>query len=253
MERRPFAAVLAASLAFSCSYPQFTSSKVVELELPATDVQTLVCETHNGGITVNGDAKVANIKLRAEMSVRGATQEEADANLNLLEIGQEASTGKLRLWGKYPAAELVNRSPSFAFTLEVPKRLALDLESHNGSLKLSTIDGNIALRTHNGDIDGNVRSATCAAETHNGSVELQFGGTGDVAGSIKTHNGSVVATFADGRRTNIAADTHNGRIDPGTRLREARASRRELRGRLGAENTESTLTVVTHNGNVDIR
>jgi DUF4097 and DUF4098 domain-containing protein YvlB len=240
-------------LASACSYPQYQATKVVELELPAAALTALAAETHNGGISVQGAFNTDKVHVRAEMTVRGESQEEADANLNLLELGQEEVDGRLRLWGKYPTDKLVNRSPSFVFTLKVPGRLAVTMDAHNGSLKVTGIDGDVALTTHNGDIEGTVRSATCKAETHNGSVDLQFRGEGDIGGSISSHNGSVRATFADARRTTITASTHNGHIDPGARVRENQASRRELRGRIGSENTEAKLTVITHNGNVEIR
>jgi DUF4097 and DUF4098 domain-containing protein YvlB len=237
--------------AAACSFPRHTASKVVEFTVPATALQRLECETHNGGITITGSPTADAVSVRAEMSVRGYSQEEADSNLHLLEVGSETTDGKLRLFGKYPRNELSNRSPSFAFTLTIPSRLAVELESHNGDLRVTDLAGALKSTTHNGDIQLKGQSPKVALETHNGSVIADFAGTGSLDGDVVTHNGNVVLGFPGDVDATVAASTHNGSLTGGTRLADAKVTRRQLNGRVGAGTGK--LTVTTHNGDVTVR
>jgi hypothetical protein len=242
--------VAIAALGSACGYPSFQAKKTVELTLPTASVSRLLCTSHNGRIEVSGDAAATSINLKAEMSVRGSTQEEADANLNLLEVGQEQNDGTLKVWGKYPTGSLNNRSPSFSFTMTVPARMHLELESHNGGLTARGTDGPIRLETHNGDIDAKVATGKVEAETHNGSVELAIGGTGKLDGTVTSHNGGIRVGITGERGATIEAATHNGSIKAGAKVAEAAATRTSLRGRIG--DGSGKLVITTHNGNVTI-
>ncbi|MFY9342502.1 MAG: DUF4097 family beta strand repeat-containing protein [Planctomycetota bacterium] len=243
--------IVASAFAAACAFPNHKASKVVELSLPAAAVERLQCESHNGGITVNGDPAATDIGLRAELSVRGFSQEEADANLHLLEVGQETKDGTLRIFGKYPSGELLNRSPSFSFTLKVPQRMAVQLESHNGDIVADGVQGPAKLETHNGDIGGALRTGNLSATTHNGDVTLRIAGDGALDGEVTSHNGDIDLQLAEGLGTSLEASTHNGRVTPPSKLVDASLSRRKLKCRIG--DGKGRLVVDTHNGDVLIR
>jgi hypothetical protein len=237
--------------AAACAHPSFRASKVVELTLPADGLTALDCESHNGAIRVTGDAAAAAVALRAELSVRGVTQEEADANLELLAIAHERDGGTLRVRGDYPRDRLANRSPSFAFTLTVPPRTGVRLVSHNGDLHAAGIEGNAALETHNGDVDATLRTNRLAVASHNGDVDLRVDGAGALDGTVASHNGDVTLTLAGTIGTRVEAATHNGRVTPPANAADATSGRRRFAGRLG--DGAGRLLVETHNGDVVIR
>lgn len=235
----------------ACSiHPAFVATKVVELEIPAATLQGLACESHNGAIVVTG-APTDTIKLRCEMSVRGVTQEEADANLAQLDLGREATDTRLKLFGRYPKSELWNRSPSFAFTLTAPARLAFELTTHNGDVTTNGVTGAVVATTHNGRIGGQVDGAQVTATSHNGDVALQVGGSGNLEGTIETHNGDVQLVFAGARNTAIEASTHNGRLSATGAAAVVEARRGSLRANVGTGGGK--LVVTTHNGDVTVR
>lgn len=244
------AVLLLPFLAACFNHPQFVASKVLEAEIPAVDVQQLVCESHNGGIEATG-APTETIVLRVEMSVRGMTQEEADANLLLLELGRERVGDRLRLFGKHPANALDDRSPTFRFVLTVPARLNLQLGSHNGELVARGVGGKLAATTHNGRILADLAGTEVALQSHNGDVQVRLDGEGRLDGTVETHNGEVGITFAPGRSATIAANTHNGRITTNGQVRVLEQGRSSLRGQVGDGTGE--LTVTTHNGDIDLR
>jgi hypothetical protein len=238
-------------LATACVFPNYRASKVVDLTLPAADVTMLDCSSHNGAITVTGDPGAKDIAVHAELSVRGTSQAEADANLHLLAIGQERDGTTLRLFGKYPSAELMNRSPAFKFTLKVPQRLALKLVSHNGDITANEVEGAMAIETHNGDIGGSLHTNHLAATTHNGDISLRLAGAGSLDGSVASHNGDIDLAFASGIGTRLEASTHNGKVTPPAMLQDAVVGKRRLQCNIG--DGKGKLVVDTHNGDVVVR
>lgn len=243
--------LLTSVLAASCVFPNYKATKVVELTLPADKLERLQCESHNGDITVSGDAAATEIALRAEMSVRGVTQDEADSNLHLLEVGHETTGGTLRVFGKYPSGQLNNHSPSFRFTLKVPSALATQLVSHNGDIDTVGTVGAAKLETHNGNIGGVLRTGSLLAVTHNGDVKLRVDGQGPLDGEVTSHNGDIELTLGENLGTMLEASTHNGRVTPPDRIVDASFSKRRLSCRLG--DGKGKLVVDTHNGDVVIR
>ncbi len=179
----------------ACSYPKHVAKRSVAFDAPAAALQRLECSSHNGRIEVVGDPDATMVTVRAELSVRGETPADAEANLALLQVGQETDGGTLRLAGRWPRDVLARMSPAFAFTITVPARLELALVTHNGGLRAVDVAG------------------ATQATTHNGDVSVAFPGAVDAAFTARTHNGST---------------------SDGGRLAEASVGRRELSGRLGA-------------------
>jgi hypothetical protein len=182
----------------ACANPDFVARKVIERTIPAANLTEVACTSHNGGIHVTGDGAATEIALRAELSVRGYTQAEADANLEKLAVAEEVGNGTLKLYGKYDQFALSGMSPCFTFHVKVPRRIGLALESHNGSIEASGTQGTVSMVTHNGSIVARVDTNRLKAETHNGRVKLDLGNQGRLDGEVVSHNGSVDVGMADG-------------------------------------------------------
>ena len=242
---------LPALLLAGCAYPSFVSSKVIELTIPAADLTAVSCVSHNGDVTVHGDPAATEVALRAELSVRGYSQGEADANLHLLSLGKELDNGTLKVYGKYDQLALNNLSPCFTFTLKVPQQIAVSLVSHNGDIHANGTRGPVALESHNGDIVADAATSQVKAGTHNGAVRIDLANEGRLDGEIVSHNGDIVVSLADGISTSVHASTHNGKITPGRQLRDATIKKHSLRCRIG--DGAGSLTITTHNGDVRLR
>ncbi len=249
---RTFALPIPFLLLFAgCVNPSFIASRTIDLTIPAPGLAALVCLSHNGDITVNGDPAATQVEVHAELSVRGYSQGEADDNLRLMSVGQDFADGKLSLFGNYPTNTLNNMSPSFAFTLKVPQQVAVDLTSHNGGITAKGTVGDQRLISHNGDIEGVAKARRLTAETHNGRVELDIQTEGAVEGAVDSHNGDITLSFGSTTSTTLSATTHNGTITTTGGLRDATVGKQSLRGRIG--DGTGTLQVATHNGSVRIR
>lgn len=233
----------------ACSYPRFAATKTVDYNLPTAGVQRLVCRSHNGGITVVGDAAATEIRLHAEITARAGSQTDADDLLHQLDVARDIADGVLTVAGTGPKTNWASVCV-FAFTITVPPRTALELQSHNGELRLQGIDAEVAIETHNGGISGDVGGTKVEAMTHNGDVRLTLRGQPGAA-SIETHNGEVAVQLDAASNVRIDADTHNGRVRCDLPLQDATRERNRLSGRLG--DGKGSLRITTHNGDVELR
>lgn len=238
-------------LCTGCVVPTHTATRTVDLTIPFAELRSLACESHNGDITVTGDPGQTAVEVRATLSVRGYSDQEAQDNLHTMEVGQELKDGRLRLFGNYPTGSLVNRSPSFTFVIKVPANVALELSSHNGDLQARGTTGRQQLTTHNGDIDGNTTGSRVALETHNGRIGFDLLTSGPVDGSLESHNGDVEVRFGSAAGAKVAADTHNGNLRVGDTARDIVLGRRRLTCTIG--DGTGSVKISTHNGNVHVR
>ena len=246
----PRAILLPLSCLVACTYPSFTATKTVELDVPAATVQRLRCTSHNGAIVIRRGAADDSVHLRVRMEAPGVTQAEADDNLNLLSVVHAVDGDLLDVHGEYPQNAFTMRTPGFEFTLDVPERIAALLETHNGDIRVDGIVGAVEATTHNGGISGELRGAHVVAATHNGGIDATLGDA--VAdGSLTTHNGTVSVTLAANASTWIEANTHNGTIRLPAGATEATVSEDHARCRIG--DGRGKLVVETHNGNVVVR
>ncbi len=237
--------------ATACVFPNYKASKVVEYTLPADQITRLQCDSHNGDITVTGVPGATEIAVRAELSVRGTSQSEADSNLHLMEVVRDTKGDLLHVFGRHPTGSLNNRAPNYRFVLKVPTAMAMALESHNGDIVTTGMVGTVKLETHNGDIQGQARTNHVTALSHNGDVNLRIDGEGPLDGEITTHNGDIDLALAESLGTRLEASTHNGRVSPPAKLYDAAISRRKLSCSIG--DGKGRLVVDTHNGDVVVR
>lgn len=233
----------------ACSYPSFVASKTVEYEVPADGVQRLACTTHNGAITVTGDAAAKPIRLRAEITARATSQAEADALLHQLDVRRDLVDGALQVGGQGPQTGWTTQS-SFAFTFAVPPSVRVALESHNGALRVTGMQDEVSAVTHNGEVVVDAAAPVVATSSHNGDVRLTLRGELREA-TVETHNGEVAVEMAAAGNAKVTVETHNGTIHVPANLRDAVHERGLLQGRFGEG--KGNLRITTHNGDVRLR
>lgn len=247
---RPLSLVLLA-LASSCSFPKFIARQTLTDSYPIGAASKLHCRTHNGDVTVIGKAGLTEIRMRAELSVRGHTQHEADANLQLLAIRHEEDGDRFLLTSDFDRSRLKNMSPSFTFVLETPPGLALQIESHNGDIRTASTAGAVYCTTHNGDISTRAAANRVELLSHNGDVDASIEANGPLNGMLTSHNGDIGFDLAGNPGTRVTAETHNGRTRLERRVQGASISKRRLDFQLGGG--DGRIKLVTHNGDVVVR
>lgn len=261
------------SLAAACSWPQHKASRLVTFEVPAAALQRLSCTTNNGDVKLVGSPTATSVTVRAELSVRGHTAEEAEANLQLLEVERAVDGDALRLIARFPERTLARCSPRFDFTIDLPARLATESLSHNGDIvvqgvagaaKATTHNGSIALAgdspdvqatSHNGDVSWRGSGRRVALTTHNGDVDAEFAASGEVQADLSSHNGDVTLGLPGAVDALFAAETSNGDVRlraSGTDAVVVGRGRRTATGRLG-KGGNGQIRATTHNGDVVVK
>lgn len=244
------ALALLAGVSSSCTIADYEARRTVERQEAAAGIGAIDCTSHNGSIEIVGVPDAAGISIRAELLARGQSPEEADAHVRQLDLAIERKGDRLVVTGVKPAGMPGYASPSFAFALQVPQALAVALTTHNGDVRVRSIDGKLVAATHNGRIEAQTAAREVQIETHNGSVEVAFAGEGAAAGSIVTHNGSV--RVAMGRRSAaIDASTANGSVATESLDASVTGSRTDKKIVVG--DGGGALTIRTHNGSVLLR
>lgn len=238
--------------AAACSYPGFVARKVVELDVPVAQASRLKCKTHNGDITITRGSSSDSIHVKAVLKVRGYTQDEADANLQLLSVADELDEDTLRIYGDYPRPDLNRMSPSFTYTMNVPEHLAVDLETHNGDVTSRGTTGATRIETHNGNIVATSGNKQTRVETHNGDIDLVIRSSEDLEGRVISHNGDIDVELTEDAHCWLEVFTHNGRIRTPRVIHDASIKRRSVRCRIGDGDTEGRLYIKTHNGDIGV-
>lgn len=244
--------------------------RTVQLSAPMTPGSTLTAQTHNGYIKTNG-ADVTDCNMTATITARAATEEEAQELAEQVEISLQPSGDGLTAKIKKPTP-LFNKSVGVSLDVTIPSRAKLDLVTHNGSVAVTDITGDVRAITHNGKITTQRVSGTTVLETHNGLISIRST-SGDA--KLKTHNGSVKAYYSESAPSDsdISIVTHNGSIelqtppDISARIEAAtnngsintelpittsgRFSKNRLAGTIGSG--QGRLYLETHNGSIKLR
>lgn len=167
----------------------------------------LAAITHNGPINVTGEDR-ADCSITATITAWGHDKEEAREFAESIDVYFDESADKLSIKADCPESV---ENWGVALRIAVPQDMPLELRTHNGSVTLSDLAGEIKGETHNGEIDFSRLSGDLDLTTHNGTV------TGlDLLGNIqaKTHNGRILIYYSKDApaAVKLTLETHNGGI-----------------------------------------
>ncbi len=280
----------ASALLTGCSWSGFKVwvEDTQQLTIPAAGLEGIDVATHNGAVTVTGQANRDTIEVTVQRKAGGLTLEDAEACLEAIEIVSEAigTDGKThKLTWRWLDPRHHTWSAAVAFTILMPPRLALRAKTHNGrvgatglaadihalthngAMELASGTGSIYAETHNGRIhatsagpqvelkthNGGIQVTAAGAEhvsieTHNGGVRADLTAAKPVGGRIVSHNGSMTVAFSDDTSADLACTTRNGRIRSEIEWQVTEMSKRRARGKVG--DGGSALEIETYNGGI---
>jgi hypothetical protein len=165
----------------------------------------------NGSIRVEGwDGDSVRVSAR----LQGNARSDEDAQKLLSDVRVSADGRTVRASG--PSTREWDRTGwSVSYLVLVPRRFDLSLEAHNGSLRVTGVQGRMELRTQNGsvglaEVGGDVR-----ARTQNGSLNVQLSGARWEGTGLdaETQNGSVRLNVPERYAAQLETGTVNGRIN----------------------------------------
>jgi len=211
--------LLSALLLLICS-PNISLGATVEKEfkdiLPFVDGGSIYLENVNGNIEAKSWNR-AEVEVKALIKVKAGDAKEAEATLGKVEILINKSLNKINIGVDYPKNArgsglwklLFGRGKpvvNISFWLTVPKNSDLDMNTTNGKVEVSDIEGMVLSRSTNGSVYVRNVVGSTESKTTNGNISAV-----DLRGDAvaKTTNGKINMRRIDG---NVNAKSTNGEI-----------------------------------------
>ena len=184
----------------------FALTEEIEKTIPAQSLDRVRVENVNGDVEVRcvpgGDVRLKAVKT-------GRSQEALDETK--ISIKEEGRT--LSITTEYPSHGLLglghSHGGSVEYALEVPERLALDVETVNGDVHVAGGRAGAELESVNGKVRAEGIRGRIAAETVNGEIAVEsLDETPDIR--LETVNGSIGIKVPKGVKASYHFENVNG-------------------------------------------
>lgn len=225
---------------------QEVACDVRETTIPARGGRLTVDGGQNGGITVRGWDR-GEIRVVAKLQANARSRSDAESLLRDISV-ETAST--VRAEGPRGGRR---EGWSVSFDVYVPRRSSLDLETHNGGIRVTDVDGDIRLDAVNGGVRLTNLAGSVRGGTENGGVTVTLEGDrwrGDGL-DVRTQNGGVEIEVPERYNAELETGTVNGRVDLDFPVTVSGRVGRSIATRLGGGG--ATVRVMTTNGGVRVR
>ena len=219
---------------------------VQEFTIPAR-ASLRVDGDQNGSITISGWDR-NEILVRARKQAWARSESDAREMLGGITIGRD---GTIRADGRSNSAR--NTGWAVSYDISVPRKLDLDLETLNGSIRVADVNGRVTFDATNGSVTLENMAGDVRGETTNGSMNVVLTGTKwDGAGlDVRTTNGSVRLTIPDGFNARLETGTTNGGMNFDFPITIQGQVSRRITTDLGSGGPP--VRAVTTNGSVSVR
>lgn len=212
-----------------------------EQTVPASGMIS-VDASQNGGISIKGWDR-SEVLVRAQIQTYAPTDDQAKALAPQINV---QAGPQVRAYG--PPHDREN-SWSVTYEVFVPSRYSVNLETVNGGVSVSDVNGNLEFKTVNGGLSLHHVGGYVHGRTTNGGVSIELAGDRwDGQGlDVTTTNGGVTLHVPHNYSAQLEAQTSNGKI------RAAEVSDTQsnhISTALGAGG--ATLKVTTTNGGVSL-
>lgn len=206
----------------------------------------------NGSVSISGWDR-SDIVVRARIQAWAESESDARALAGEITIARdgtiEADGPNGRSWSRRD-----RRGWAVSYDISVPRQTDLDIETMNGSVRITGVRGRLGFDATNGSIVLDDVGGTVRGETTNGSVSIALTGT-QWNGSgleVETTNGAVRITMPDGYNARLETGTVNGGMNFDFPITvQGKLSRREIATDIGRGGP--TIRATTTNGSVSVR
>ena len=198
----------------------------------------------NGGISVKG-ADRNDILVRARVQTAALSQSDAEELAKQIQI----ETAGLRIHANGPE-QRHNFNWSVSFEIFVPRRSSLSLESQNGGISISDVNGRIEFSCVNGGVTLRRIGGTVHGETTNGGLVVELNGDrwdGEQL-DVKTTNGGIMMSVPESYSAHLETGTVNGNVSVDFPVTVQGRITKEISVNLGSGG--ATVRAMTTNGGV---
>ena len=198
----------------------------------------------NGGVAVYGESR-RDIIVQARVQAQARSQGRAEELIQQVEV--VVGDGRISAEGPDKGRR---ESWSVSYRIAVPVQTDLDLETHNGGIRLEGIHGEVRFDALNGgvhlaEMSGDVRGATVNGGLHVELTGSEWEGSGL---DVSTTNGGITLTVPEGYSADLEAGTVNGGFNIDFPITMTGRIGREIRTQLG--DGGAPVRVRTTNGGV---
>lgn len=162
----------------------------------------------NGGISIKGwDQR--NILIRAKVVANARSTSAAEELAREVRI---STAGTIEAEGPHPGK---HQWYSVSFEIFAPRKSNVDLQTKNGGITISALDGRVRFQTLNGGVELTALSGDVMGKTTNGGVSIELhGDTWDGSGlDVETVNGGVSIVVPKDYSAELETGTVNGHIE----------------------------------------
>lgn len=201
----------------------------------------------NGGISVKGwDQNQVLVRARVQTGAPTAAEAADLARQIRIEVGG----------GKIFASGPENRRNyhwDVSYEVFVPRRADLSLETHNGGISISEVNGKIDFTALNGGVVLRRVGGTVRGSTTNGGLVVELSGDrwdGETL-DVRTTNGGIVLSVPENYSANLETGTVNGGINVDFPVTVQGKINKQLAVNLGSGG--ATVKAMTTNGGVRVK
>jgi DUF4097 and DUF4098 domain-containing protein YvlB len=206
--------------------------RLVHFDIDQANSTSLKVSSSNGDITITG-VDTDRVVVDAEITVNGRKIEECEELAKRVHFENTRIGSKIILDPNLPRK--IGYGISISYTILIPTRLNVDLETANGELSVADCQGDLSAEATNGSISadkisGNVSVASVngsiflsnlisnqiSAETVNGIIDCQCVSKAPQKIDISTVNGSIQVTLPKDANAALSADAVNGGLNIST-------------------------------------
>lgn len=198
-----------------------TAEETVTKQFPLMSGGLVTLKNTNGKVEIEGWDK-EEFYMEAQKQVKVGSREKAEKLLAQVEILIDESVDEISIEAREPQKSGGfwdwifggGLSVNINYKLRVPQDCRLQIDNTNGSVEISTVEGEIRLETTNGKIIANDIGGTVEGHTTNGSIRTQISSIAS-RGSIQftTTNGSIETSLPGNASFELRARTTNGSIN----------------------------------------
>jgi hypothetical protein len=201
----------------------------------------------NGGVSVKGWDQ-AQILVRAQIQTGAPNAGEAEQLARQINV----ETGGNKIYANGPENQR-DYHWSVSFEVFVPRRSDLSLETHNGGIAISEVNGRIDFNAVNGGVVLRRCGGSVHGSTTNGGLVVELGGDhwdGETL-DVRTTNGGVSMSVPENYSAKLETGTVNGSVSVDFPVTVQGRITRELAVNLGSGG--ATVRAMTTNGGVRIK
>jgi len=201
----------------------------------------------NGGVAVKGWDQ-NQVLVRARVQTGAPTEAEAAALAQQVRI----ETGGSKIFASGPESDR-NHHWDVSYEIFVPRRQDLSIETHNGGIVISEVNGKIDFEALNGGVVLKRVGGAVRGSTTNGGLVIELAGDrwdGETL-DVSTTNGGVIMSVPENYSAHLETGTVNGSINVDFPVTVQGELHKQLAVNLGSGGP--TVKAMTTNGGVRIR